>query len=140
MSSEPVHYLSAVLALTVFAIRATVITMSRKLTAPPVLGICLLASFLHNAAARGLNQAASAPLPDLGPVIEYMWHVTVSSQAPDCFQRNVLLVNGSFQPTLEVVQGSLIKVTPQTILSLTFRALQRCSFNLPTFADLNISA
>lgn len=30
--------------------------------------------------------------------------------APDCFQRNVLLVNNTFQPAVEVVQGSLLQV------------------------------
>jgi hypothetical protein len=61
-------------------------------------------------ARRAVLQGASAPAAGLASVAEYTWHVTLSSQAPDCFQRNVILVNGSFQPTLEVVQGDLLKV------------------------------
>ena len=61
-------------------------------------------------ARRAALQYASAPAAAIGSVTEYTWHVTLSSQAPDCFQRNVLLVNGSFQPTLEVVQGDFLKV------------------------------
>ena len=34
--------------------------------------------------------------------------------APDCYQRNVLLVSGTFQPTIEVVQGSLLQVKIQS--------------------------
>ena len=76
-----------------------------------LLGVCVIAACGPSTLARSLAQVALAPVADLSPVIEYTWHVTVSSQAPDCFQRDVLLVNGSFQPTLEVVQGSFLKVT-----------------------------
>ena len=61
-------------------------------------------------AARSVLQDAGAPAASVAAVTEYTWHVTVSSQAPDCFQRDVLLVNGTFQPTLEVVQGDFLKV------------------------------
>ena len=71
---------------------------------------CILAALSLTDARRAALQYVSAPAAATGSVTEYTWHVTLSSQAPDCFQRNVLLVNGSFQPTLEVVQGDFLKV------------------------------
>ena len=58
-------------------------------------------------AARKVPQE-DAQLPDAQ--LEYTWRVSVATQAPDCFQRSVLLVNGSFQPTLVVTQGQTLKV------------------------------
>ncbi|DBA96798.1 TPA: hypothetical protein ACH3X3_012965 [Trebouxia sp. C0006] len=70
-----------------------------------------LATLLRTTLARRtILQGAFAPAAALASVTEYTWHVTLSSQAPDCFQRSVILVNGSFQPTLEVVQGDFLKV------------------------------
>ena len=40
----------------------------------------------------------------------YEWHLTVGQAAPDCFLRDVILVNGEFQPTLNVTQGDLLQV------------------------------
>ena len=85
----------------------------------------VLATLLRiTVARRAVLQGASAPAAGVASVTEYTWHVTLSSQAPDCFQRNVILVNGSFQPTLEVVQGDflkvcckLVEVAPDTCLS-----------------------
>lgn len=71
---------------------------------------CVLSRLSLTHARRTALQYASAPAAAIGSVTEYTWQVTLSSQAPDCFQRNVLLVNGSFQPTLEVVQGDFLKV------------------------------
>ena len=61
-------------------------------------------------AGRTMLQQAAAPAASSGAVTEVTWHVTVGSKAPDCFQRDVLLVNGTFQPTLEVTQGDFLKV------------------------------
>jgi len=73
--------------------------------------VYVLATLLRTTLARrAVLQGASAPAAGLASVTEYTWHVTLSSQAPDCFQRNVILVNGSFQPTLEVAQGDFLKV------------------------------
>ncbi len=73
--------------------------------------VYVLATLLRTTLARRtILQGASAPAAEVASVTEYTWHVTLSSQAPDCFQRNVILVNGSFQPTLEVVQGDFLKV------------------------------
>lgn len=67
----------------------------------------------------GLVRAADAtrnllqtPVESTAGVQEVVWHVTVGSRAPDCFQRDVILVNGSFQPTLIVTQGRHLKVSP----------------------------
>ena len=74
---------------------------------------------------RTALQETSVPSPALGSVIEHTWHVTVGSQAPDCFQRDVLLVNGEFQPTLEIFQGDILKVgsTPDAAASSTTAVL-----------------
>ena len=78
-----------------------------------ILASALLRSGAH--AARAVLQDAALPAASLAAVTEYTWHVTVSSQAPDCFQRDVLLVNGTFQPTLEVVQGDFLKVKADAV-------------------------
>ncbi|KAL3145498.1 hypothetical protein ABBQ32_003322 [Trebouxia sp. C0010 RCD-2024] len=44
-------------------------------------------------------------------VEEYVWRATVGSRAPDCFQRDVILVNGTFQPTLVITHGQYLQVT-----------------------------
>lgn len=73
--------------------------------------VYVLATLLRTTfARRAMLMGASAPAAEVASVTEYNWHVTLSSQAPDCFQRNVILVNGSFQPTLEVVQGDFLQV------------------------------
>ncbi len=70
--------------------------------------ICVLCTiFGVTYARRSALQESSAP-SSIGSIAEYTWHVTVSNQAPDCFQRNVILVNGSFQPTLDVTQGDFL--------------------------------
>lgn len=61
-------------------------------------------------ARRSSLQETAVPSTPVGSVKEYTWHVTVDSQAPDCFQRDVILINGDFQPTVEVVQGDFLKV------------------------------
>ena len=74
-----------------------------------------LAPFFLTILARGTHarranlQEATAP-STAAEVSEYAWHVTVGSRAPDCFQRDVILVNGDFQPALEVNQGDYLKV------------------------------
>jgi hypothetical protein len=40
----------------------------------------------------------------------YKWHITVDKRAQDCYTRPVLLVNGEFQPTLELVAGEELEV------------------------------
>lgn len=52
-----------------------------------------------------------APIAHGQPDAEIVWHVTVGTGAPDCFQRDVILVNGSFQPTLVVRQGRYLQVS-----------------------------
>lgn len=41
-------------------------------------------------------------------------HVTLGVAAPDCWERQVLLVNGQLGPTLEVVQGEELQVRGTT--------------------------
>ncbi|KAL3136665.1 hypothetical protein ABBQ38_005906 [Trebouxia sp. C0009 RCD-2024] len=62
-------------------------------------GICLCTD-----ATRNLLQTTSAT--DTA-VEEYVWRITVGSRAPDCFQRDVILVNGTFQPTLVTVVNDM---------------------------------
>ena len=42
--------------------------------------------------------------------ISYTLDVTVAKGGPDCYQRDVILVNGLFQPTLEVMINDTVKV------------------------------
>ena len=71
--------------------------------------ICVLAAaVLHFAhAARNLAQTDAQPAD--ADVVQ-VWHVTVGNRAPDCFQRDVFLVNGTFQPELVVTQGQTLQV------------------------------
>lgn len=66
-------------------------------------GICLCTD-----ATRNLLQTTSAT--DTA-VEEYVWRITVGSRAPDCFQRDVILVNGTFQPTLVITQGQNLQAS-----------------------------
>jgi len=50
-----------------------------------------------------------------GPITQYHWHVTVKSAAPDCFAKDVVLVNGEFQPTIRVHQGDILQVCSDTV-------------------------
>lgn len=59
-------------------------------------------------ATRGLLQSTTAKD---SAVQEYVWRVNVGSQAPDCFQRDVILVNGIFQPTLTITQGQYLQAS-----------------------------
>lgn len=43
----------------------------------------------------------------------YTWRITVSNRSQDCYTRPVLLVNGAFQPTLEVTAGQQLEVRLQ---------------------------
>ena len=83
-----------------------------KSAAIAILVTHILACSANSADARraALQDQGTSPVW-LGSITEYTWHVTVRSQAPDCFQRDVMLVNGTFQPTLEVTQGNFLKVT-----------------------------
>ena len=78
-------------------------------------------------ARRAVLQEATAPSA-VADISEYTWHVTVGSRAPDCFQRDVILVNGDFQPTLEVNQGGILKVSGSP-LSVAAAALDCYSSN-----------
>jgi len=52
------------------------------------------------------NPAGSSP----GNPRRYTLDVTVAERAPDCVSRKVLLVNGEFQPTLQLTQGDWVEV------------------------------
>lgn len=71
--------------------------------------ICVVATAVLDLAnaARHLTQTDVQPTD--ADVVQ-VWHVTVSNKAPDCFQRDVFLVNGTFQPELVVTQGQTLQV------------------------------
>ena len=46
-----------------------------------------------------------------GKTSSYEWRVTVGRRAPDCFERDVILVNEELMPTLEVQQGEYVEIT-----------------------------
>jgi L-ascorbate oxidase len=43
-------------------------------------------------------------------VTSYNFHVTVGSAAPDCFQKDVLLVNGELNPTIRATVGDILEL------------------------------
>lgn len=82
--------------------------------------LCAVLGFLlHSPNAAAMRKLAQTSSTD--NMIVTVWHVTVGSRAPDCFQRGVLLVNGAFQPTLEVTQGHYLKVCNLSPCSLIRR-------------------
>lgn len=44
------------------------------------------------------------------PVVAFTLNVTLSHGAPNCFGRAVVLVNGLFQPAIEVAQGDILQI------------------------------
>lgn len=50
------------------------------------------------------------PLTPTKPSIKrYNWTVHYTKAAPDCFERNVVYVNGQFQPTIRVTRGQILE-------------------------------
>ena len=43
-------------------------------------------------------------------VVSYEWHVRIKRAAPDCFSKEVIVVNGEFQPSITVRQGNVLQV------------------------------
>jgi hypothetical protein len=43
-------------------------------------------------------------------VTSYVWRLSLSTGSPSCYERAIILVNGEFRPSLEVVQGELVEV------------------------------
>lgn len=66
-------------------------------------------------ARRSSNPPGSSP----GNPRRYTLDVTVAERAPDCVSRKVLLVNGEFQPTLELTQGDWVEVRQGSWFVLT---------------------
>ena len=66
--------------------------------------------------------ASTCPERDHGPgltlscvaeptVVSYDWHVRLKRAAPDCFSKEIITVNGEFQPTITVRQGNILQVS-----------------------------
>ena len=53
--------------------------------------------------------AAGGVAADPGESV-YDWHVTLKHAAPDCFAKEIILVNGVFQPTITIRQGDVLQV------------------------------
>ncbi len=45
-------------------------------------------------------------------MVNYDWHVRIKRAAPDCFSKEVIVVNGEFQPSITVRQGNILQVQP----------------------------
>lgn len=54
-------------------------------------------------------------------VDKYEWHITAGTKAPDCWERQVLLVNGEFQPSLTVTQGDILEIIVYNDLPLDYQ-------------------
>ncbi|CAL8462933.1 g2467 [Coccomyxa elongata] len=82
----------------------------------PMLFAILLSTELS--AAFPYGAPAQAPL---GPAItHYDFDVTVGQRAPDCFQKDVILVNGEYHKQIEVTQGNILEVTVYNNLPATW--------------------
>jgi L-ascorbate oxidase len=51
-----------------------------------------------------------SPLTPTIPVKRYDWRISFRKAAPDCFEKNILVVNGRFQPTIRVQRGHILEV------------------------------
>jgi hypothetical protein len=71
-----------------------------------------------------VGAAAARQLRQTPGTTYYELRVTTAVAAPDCYQKNVVLVNGQFQPSLEVKQGDTLVVRG---CRLDASALQCCS-------------
>jgi hypothetical protein len=65
--------------------------------------LLLLAALVAVAHARKLQQS--------GKTVYKEFRVTTARGAPDCFEKNILLVNGEFMPTITVDQGDILVVS-----------------------------
>lgn len=61
------------------------------------------------------------------PSRSYVMNVTIARDAPDCFERTVVLVNGMHTPTLIFQQGTRVNVSQAGLLQL----LNRLHRNVP---------
>ena len=48
-------------------------------------------------------------------VRHYEMHISLGKGSPDCFSRNVILINGLFQPTIEVHANDTLEVRSTSI-------------------------
>lgn len=64
---------------------------------------------------RDKYAAGTAASDAEGPISNYDWHVTVKLAAPDCFAKDVVLVNGEFQPAIRVRQGDVLQVCTSAV-------------------------
>ena len=73
----------------------------------------LTLALLVLAAAAPQLATARRELRQEAPAAEkyYEFRITTARQAPDCFEKNVILVNGQFQPSIEVKQGEVLVVS-----------------------------
>ncbi|KAK9907756.1 hypothetical protein WJX75_009340 [Coccomyxa subellipsoidea] len=73
-----------------------------------------------------ITRSAAAPFvapaqAPLGPATtHYDFDVTVGKGAPDCFEKDVILVNGEYHKQIEVVQGNILEVTVYNNLPSTW--------------------
>lgn len=77
-------------------------------------------------AARILAQT-STDVQALGGPLQLVFRVTVAQRAPDCFQREVFLVNGTFQPEVVVTQGQTLQVRDCQGQAYTRKVPSRCA-------------
>lgn len=67
----------------------------------------------------GIAVAMAMTMAGMGQVTgaSYKWHITVDKRAQDCYTRPVLVVNGEFQPTLELIAGEELEVQEDLSIS-----------------------
>ena len=67
-------------------------------------------------------------------MVSYDWHVRIQRAAPDCFSKEVIVVNGEFQPSITVRQGNILQVRTRMSelfkLSLTNNVMGRGTISM----------
>ena len=72
--------------------------------------LLVLFLFLNGANANAPAPAPPAPAPIVAPIKKYTFNVTNGLSSPDCYSRQVLLVNGELSPTIDINQGDILEV------------------------------
>jgi hypothetical protein len=87
--------------------------------------------------ARHLMQSQKSPTPgsSASNPRKILFDVTIGAKAPDCVSRQVILINGIFQPTITFTQGEYVEVG--AMWSNCFRCID-CRPALPAYcADID---
>ena len=70
---------------------------------------CAICAVLSSTGQRANSRTVAVESAE-ATVVKYDWHVRIKRAAPDCFSKEVIVVNGEFQPSITVRQGNILQV------------------------------